>query len=223
MTEILSESVKVVFSDQTDASSDSRLRECLNANDLLNFFRIDGRHVVAVIDMNKKYASLGRTFPAFAKVIVDQGAVVWRLGIDHPEVYLQEVAVRDQSQGIGPRQFAQLARSFAAAQFVRVATFGVRSPHRKQNLPTKDFGYNALPKWGFDGPIPASSKSDLPTSHSQMGDRSIRELLATVGGEQLWKDVGDSCELTFDLNSDSSSWRVLASRLGQDLGSIQGN
>ena len=214
-------SVELEFENEHGEAIAEEVCARLKVNDLESLFRLEESQVVAHIELDKNYATLNRTFSVFAKILVDNEDSKWLLGFDHPSVYLQQVTVKEGSRGVkrGPREFTQLGRRLQAAGFTRVDTEGVRFPRRTTNPEATEFGYNVIPKWGFDGVIPESSRTDLGNAHS--GLTSIQELLRAEKGTATWKEVGETCVLDFNLTPNSRSWRILADYLGQTLEQVQ--
>ncbi len=187
----------------------------LKVSDAVDLFRIEGMKVSVKIVSREKHPSSGRLYPAAAHVEVNQGLVKYWLCFYGDEVLLREIAVTEteQSKGIGATVFAAIAGKLSRAGFKQVATNAARNLTQINGKVIDDFGYNALPKWGFDGAVPKTTQDDLPPSHQSIN--SIRRLIQDEHGASLWEKHGRTCDVVFDLAEDSVSWQMLNQHLSK--------
>lgn len=68
-------------------------------------------------------------------------------------------------------------------------------------------GYYVWPCLGFDGAISPVVRKRLPQRYQYC--TRISDLIKTRDGRRLWQIFGESAKLSFDLKTDSISWRLL--------------
>lgn len=67
-------------------------------------------------------------------------------------------------------------------------------------------GYYSWPRYGFDAELASDFVATLPEEYS--GIRCVQDLMSTDAGRMLWKQLGTSRMMCFDMEADRS-WRVL--------------
>jgi SPP1 gp7 family putative phage head morphogenesis protein len=106
--------------------------------------------------------------------------------------------------GAGTRLFARQVEQLAALGFDEIKASGDSGPKN---------GYYTLPRWGYDGPIPAAKRKRLPKALA--GAETLQDLYATPAGRAWWKANGTSVDVAFDLRPGSRSRRALDAYLAE--------
>jgi hypothetical protein len=103
-------------------------------------------------------------------------------------------------QGFGLQVYCRQARSAAACGVDHIVLWAAR--RRDEN------GYYTWPRYGFDCPLPASIRRQLPIGleHSQ----TLLDLMSCPSGRRWWQEHGATIRVRFDLAAGSRSQRVLA-------------
>ena len=81
-------------------------------------------------------------------------------------------------------------------------------------------GYYVWPRYGYDGPIPASLKAspEWSTVPSPLrGAKKVSELMVTEEGRDWWKEHGEAIDVKFNLKRGSESMRTLDDYLQEKL------
>ncbi|MYM41419.1 hypothetical protein [Duganella qianjiadongensis] len=115
-------------------------------------------------------------------------------------------------QGIGPRSV--IKEIFCAHRLsdelpiksIKVSAAGNFESFNWVKNPIR--GYYVWSCLGFDGAIPTVVLKRLPSRYQSC--KRISKLVETGAGRRLWQLFGESANLSFDLNPDSISWRLLS-------------
>lgn len=107
-------------------------------------------------------------------------------------------------QGYGTALFARQAQQAAA--------LGINSIEAGADRGAKN-GYYTLPRWGFDGSIPAVQRAKLPPELAHA--KTLLDLMETPAGRAWWKQHGVPVDTQFDLTPGSRSQQALAKYLAE--------
>ena len=103
-------------------------------------------------------------------------------------------------RGLGLRMFYRQARNAAALGVGRIEALAGRRGDEN--------GYYTWPRFGFDGPLPASIRRLLPVGLER--SRTILDLMSCEKGRSWWEEHGVTIRVSFDLASGSRSQCTLA-------------
>lgn len=113
----------------------------------------------------------------------------------HGHLYIgnQEMQVDDGYQGRGTARDALRTQIAVARQhgITYIASGGARQDEAGV------VGYKVLPRLGFDAPIPAHMRDELPSSLRHA--HTLQDLYATSEGESWWAEHGDSLDMRYDI------------------------
>jgi GNAT superfamily N-acetyltransferase len=102
-----------------------------------------------------------------------------------------DVPVNRQGKGIGGEIMNRIIEKAETAGFQRVTLLASRA--------ADDVGYAVWPKYGFDGPLPASILKILPEALKDA--KTLGELLKLPGGRLWWQKNGVTIELVRKLQT----------------------
>ena len=125
-----------------------------------------------------------------------------------PVMRNESITVTEKGKGTGTRLFAAQVADLARRGFSHIETTAEGS----KKDPLGRNGYYTWARLGYDGPIPAATRSKLPEGLADA--TSVQDLLARPGGLAAWKEHGQTFNGAFDLDPQSRSSRVLAAYLG---------
>ncbi len=126
-------------------------------------------------------------------------------------VYNDSLVVNEDKQGKGiglsilTHQVGESQK--LGAKYLKTNAFGNKEKATREKE-IKWSGYKVWPALGYDGPLLASHKSQLPKEFD--GASTIQELYSMPGGKEAWEEHGSSIDLKFDLTPGSKGRRILA-------------
>lgn len=126
------------------------------------------------------------------------GELSFELAID--SIYVRE---EFQAQGIGIRSVMMSIRQAKELGFHSVTLFAAGSATPRGMF----FGYHVWPTLGFDAPLPSQILGKLP--QELQGCVLLSDLMATDEGPDWWYDHGIGLELSFELEDNSVSWKLM--------------
>ena len=113
-----------------------------------------------------------------------------------------------QRNGLGLRIFCR--------QTCQAKALGVRRIEVTAGRGRAENGYYTWPRFGMDGPLPATVTEMLPPGLRSA--RSVLDLIQSEPGRWWWKAHGCRVDLAFDLSEGSRCWRVFQAYLRSRLG-----
>lgn len=137
-------------------------------------------------------------YPSEYFIINIGGELSFELAID--SIYVRE---EFQAQGIGVRSVMMSIRQAKELGFRYVTLFAAGSAAHRGMF----FGYHVWPTLGFDAPLPSKIVGKLP--QQLQGCVFLSDLMGTDEGADWWYDNGVEIELSFGLEDDSVSWKLL--------------
>jgi len=124
------------------------------------------------------------------------------------DLYLEMHHESMQRNGLGLRIFCR--------QTCQAKALGVRRIEVTAGRGRAENGYYTWPRFGMDGPLPATVTEMLPPGLRSA--RSVLDLIQSEPGRWWWKAHGCRVDLAFDLSEGSRCWRVFQAYLRSRLG-----
>ena len=109
-----------------------------------------------------------------------------------------ELDENQRGKGLGAEMFGRTVEAGIRLGFDRIVTHAARSKSHN--------GYAVWPLFGYDGPLPESTRQRLPESLANA--RNVSDLMRTEEGRTWWSANGHDINLTFSLRPRSKSLRV---------------
>ena len=166
------------------------------------------------------YVNMHITHPCFLE---PAEIVVYMIGNGAPAplmLRIENVEVAQQGTGVATRmvaRMAQKAQSLGITQFSLTAVNNMSAP----GYPPAKNGTYAWIKLGFDGPLDLEDydyKLATPGLAEKFRTGSISTVAAVLAdpeGPEFWRKNDRVAKLSFDLRSESLSWKTLTNRLAQ--------
>jgi len=109
-----------------------------------------------------------------------------------------ELDENQRGKGLGAEMFGRTVDAGIRLGFDRIVTHAARSKSHN--------GYAVWPLFGYDGPLPESTRQRLPESLANA--RNVSDLMRTEEGRTWWSRNGHDINLTFSLRPRSKSLRI---------------
>lgn len=156
------------------------------------------RGIGAVDTLNLKVHNEVFQYPSEYFIINNGGELRFQLIVD--SIYVRK---EDQDKGIGVRS---VMISIDQAKELGFHSVGLEAAGSASNR-SMFFGYHVWPSLGFDADLPSVILGKLPDELQWCA--RVSDLMQADGGPDWWYYNGVGLELTFELDDDSVSWKLL--------------